>query len=319
VLVTTAAAALAVAAPAHGAYPNPALVAGDAGVHDPSLLIRGGTPRYVLLSTHNQSRLSVDRTVFASTGGTLDPVPEWTRPYGNGNTWAPDASYHDGRYWLYYAASQVGSQHSAIGLATSLTAEPRTWVDRGLVIATTNGMDYNAIDPNLLVDSSGRWWLTFGSYWRGIYTVELDPSTGKIKSGATPVHIAERTGGTSAIEGPIVFRRGGYYYLFASFDSCCPPLIGATSPTYNIRVGRSTSPTGPYLDRNGVDLLQGGGTKILESHDYVRGPGGQSVVHDPTDDRDLLVYHWYDQRANYESFLGINFLDWDAQGWPVVT
>jgi arabinan endo-1,5-alpha-L-arabinosidase len=316
-----AAAALALPAPGAGAYPNPGVVAGDTTVHDPSLVIRGATPRYVLASTHNQTRLSADRITFVGTGGWFPiGVPEWTKPYGNGDTWAPDVSFHDGKYWLYYAASTVGSQHSAIGLATSTTAEPGSWTDRGKVIDTdwNDGVNYNAIDPNLLVDASGRWWLTFGSYWDGIYQVELDPATGKVKAGATPANVARRPGSNTAIEGPSMFRHGGWYYLFASFDSCCPALVNPSPPTYHIMVGRSTSPNGPFLDRNGTDMRSGGGTLVLGTHDWVVGPGGQSVVHDPSDDHDLLVYHYYDSRANYTAFLGINYLGFDGDGWPYV-
>jgi arabinan endo-1,5-alpha-L-arabinosidase len=216
---------------------------------------------------------------------------------------------------MYYSASTIGSQYSAIGLATSLTAEPASWADKGLVFQSTVGDDYNAIDPNLLVDASGRWWLTFGAWWEGIYTVELDPLTGNVKSGATPIHVAKRASSPPAIHGPSLYRHAGYYYLFVGFD--VPP--GNAGPAGSIRVGRSTSPTGPFVDRNGVDMLTGGGTMVLESHDYVLAPTGPNVVRDGADDQDLLVYHWYDQRANNLWFLGINTLSWDAQDWPYVS
>lgn len=308
--------ALATAAPAGAQFPMPQPAVGDAQTHDPSLVVRNGTPRYALFSTHNQVRYSADRTAWVRGPGALDPVPEWTRQYGNGGMWAPDVSYHDGLYWMYYSPSTVGSQHSAIGLATSLTAEPRSWRDEGLVLASSAGDPYNAIDPALLVDDDGRWWLTFGSYWNGIYTIELDPSTGKVKSGASPIHLAKRASG-SAIEGAYVFKRNGFYYLFASYGSCCPALISPSRPTYEIRVGRSTSMTGPYVDRNGTAMTGGGSSPVLSQHAHVVGPGGQTVVHDPNTGRDLLVYHWYDSRLNYTSFLGINNLRWDG-GWPVV-
>src|SRR5918992_245726 len=104
-----AALVVALLAPAAAAQPMPQTAVGDASVHDPSLVVRNGTPRYALFSTHNQARHSADRTVWALGPGPLDPAPEWTHPYGNGGMWAPDVSYHDGRYWLYYAASTLGS------------------------------------------------------------------------------------------------------------------------------------------------------------------------------------------------------------------
>ncbi len=310
-----AVAALAAAAPAAAQYPNPRLAVGVEGVHDPSLVVRGVTPRYMLFSTHNQARISTDRTAWVKLENALQPVPEWTRPYGNGGMWAPDVSFQRGRYWMYYTAATTTGSSMAIGLATSTTAEPRSWVDRGMVIDSNSGSAYNAIDPDLLVDPSGRWWLAFGNVSRGVHVVELDPSTGKVKSGAAPVRVAAATDG--AITAPALYRRDGYYYLMAAYGSCCPPLVGASPPSQRIRVGRSTSPTGPYLDHTGTDMLAGGGKTLLATHgDFVTGPGAPNPVYDPADDSDLLVYHYYDRRINYTSFLGINYLGWDASGWP---
>jgi arabinan endo-1,5-alpha-L-arabinosidase len=295
--------------------PLPQTAVGDVGTHDPSLVIRGGTPKYAVFSTHNQVRYSADRTVWALGPPALDPVPAWTNQYSNNDLWAPDVSYHRGRYWMYYSASTTGSQHSAIGLATSLTGEPGSWVDKGEVIVSRQSdpnTEPNAIDPALLVDDDGRWWLTFGSYFGGIYVLELDPSTGLRKAGASPIRIADR----SSIEGAYTFKRGGYYYLFLSFGSCCPALIGAQKPTYEIWVARSTSITGPYTNKTGHATLDGHAEPVLGERDHVAARGGQSVVHDPNTGRDLLVYHWYDSRLNYASFLGINNLRWE-NGWPV--
>ena len=309
--------AVAIAPGVAAGYPYPGYVAGNTIVHDPSLLVRPEQPTYVVYATHNQTRVSADRITFAESGGPFVTKPAWWAAYnGNsGSMWAPDASYHDGRYWLYYSVSTVGSQKSAIGLATSPSGLPGTWTDSGGPILTTKpGDPYNAIDPNLIVDASGSWWLVFGSYWGGIYSTPVSKVTGKPASTTPAVtHLAGRNGGP--IEGATMYRHGGYYYLFASFDRCCN---GAAS-TYNIRVGRSTSPTGPFVDQQGRAMTDGGGTLVLASHDYVRGPGGQSVMWDPAwGGRHLLVYHYYDSRLTGQPFLGINFLGWTADGWPYV-
>lgn len=306
--------ALAAAAPAAAQYPNPRLAVGDAQVHDPSLVARGVTPRYMLFSTHNQAHISTDRTAWLRLEGPLQPVPEWTRPYGNGGMWAPDVTFRDGRYWMYYTAATTSGSSMAIGLATSTTAEPRSWVDRGMVIDSNSQSAYNAIDPDLLVDPSGRWWLAFGNVSRGVHVVELDPSTGKVKSGVSPVKVATATDG--AITAPALYHHDGHYYLFAAYGSCCPPLVGAGPPTQRIRVGRSSSPTGPYVDDAGTGMLSGGGKTVLAPHGDYAGPGGPNPVYDPADDSDLLVYHYYDRRLNYTSFLGINYMGWSASGWP---
>jgi arabinan endo-1,5-alpha-L-arabinosidase len=142
-------------------------------------------------------------------------------------------------YWLYYAVSSFGSNHSAIGLATSKTAAAGSWTDHGLVYSSQQGGDYNAIDPGLTVDAAGHWWLSFGSFWTGIKMIQIDPATGKqLASNTTRYSIARRTN-SSAIEGAYVHPHGGYYYLFTSFDYCCR----GSNSTYRIMVARATSPT----------------------------------------------------------------------------
>src|SRR5439155_1523273 len=115
------------------------------------------------------------------------------------------------------AASTFGSNHSAIFLATSTTGASGSWTNRGLVIETTSSSNYNAIDPNLTVDASGGWWLSLGSFWTGIKLIKLNPSTG-LRADTTVRSVARRTGSTTAIEAPYIFRHGAYYYLWVSFD-----------------------------------------------------------------------------------------------------
>ncbi|MCP2164203.1 arabinan endo-1,5-alpha-L-arabinosidase [Goodfellowiella coeruleoviolacea] len=302
------------ATPAHAAYPGPGLVTGDVAAHDPSMIRTSSG--YVLYSTHDrvEARTSTDRIAFARSGSALSGVPSWVYQYsGSGDVWAPDVSYHNGKYWLYYAASSFGSNNSAIGLATSSTGRPGSWTDQGVVYATTTSANHNAIDPALLVDAQGRWWLSFGSFWTGIKMIRIDPATGKRSTSDTKLYeLARRSGSSTAVEAPYVIAHGGYYYLFVSFDLCCR----GTSSTYRVMVGRSTSPTGPYTDRNGTSMMNGGGTEILASHGNIIGPGGQSVLSDS--DGDLLVYHYYDGNAGGAVKLGVNLIGWDAQGWPYV-
>jgi len=291
-------------------YPNPGLVTGDTGVHDPSI-VKTPAGGYLVASTGDNLRLktSPDRTAFRDAGAVFPNGASWTTAYtgGSRSLWAPDISYRNGRYYLYYSASTFGSNHSAIFLATSATGASGSWTNQGLVIETSSGNDYNAIDPNLVVDAQGRWWLSFGSFWSGIKLVALNAATGK-RSDSTVRSLAGRGGG--AIEAPTLVRHGSYYYLWVSFDFCCR---GAAS-TYRIMVGRSTSVTGPFLDRNGTALTAGGGTQVLASHGGIHGPGHQAVLADA--DSDVLVYHYYaDSGAPY---LGINLIGYDAAGWPYV-
>ncbi|CAM3347012.1 arabinan endo-1,5-alpha-L-arabinosidase [Kibdelosporangium persicum] len=297
-------------AEADAAYPNPGLVTGDINVHDPTVVKRS-TGGYLVAHTGDNIPLktSTDRIAFRNAGVVFPNGAPWTTTYtgGSRNLWAPDISYRNGQYWLYYSASTFGSNRSAIFLATSPSGDSGTWTDRGLVIESRTSDNFNAIDPNLIVDDQGRWWLSFGSFWSGIKLVALNSSTGK-RADSTIRSIAGRNGG--AIEAPVIVKRGSYYYQYVSFDYCCR---GASS-TYRVMVGRSTSVTGPYHDRNGTAMTSGGGTEILAGHGSVHGPGHQAVIADS--DSDILVYHYY--ANNGAALLGINLLAYDSAGWPYV-
>jgi arabinan endo-1,5-alpha-L-arabinosidase len=308
----------ATAIPAPGAaaagYPNPGLVNGDTSVHDPSM-VRAADGTYYLFSTHQgiEIRTSADRIHFTRDGSVLPGGATWAAAYGDDtDLWAPDVSYHDGIYWLYYAVSSFGSNHSAIGLATSATAKPGSWADRGLVYSSQATDNFNAIDPALIVDTSGRWWLSFGSFWSGIKMIQINPATGKQLASNTTLYNIARRPSPDAEEASYIYPHGGYYYLFVSFDYCCQGV----NSTYRIMVGRSASPAGPYVDAGGTAMMSGGGTQILARHGNVIGPGGQSVMRDV--DGDLLVYHYYAASLNGTPELGINLLGWTSAGWPYV-
>jgi arabinan endo-1,5-alpha-L-arabinosidase len=303
---------------AGAAYPGPGAVTGNVvPVHDPSM-VKTGSGLYYLYATGGgiQERQSTDRTNFTPSNlvYVFSPLPSWTAAYTNGvDLWAPDVSFHNGQYYLYYSASTFGSTKSAIGLATSPTGARGTWTDSGspvLTSATCPGS--NAIDPGLLLDSSGNWWLAFGSYSDGINMVRIDPTTAKpATSSSTCFSLARRLAG-SAIEGSYVYPHGGFYYLFASVDACC----NGVNSTYHIIVGRSSNPQGPYSDRGGLAMTQGGGTIVLATHGNIVGPGGQSLFKD--NDGDILVYHYYDANNNGFPTLGVNLIGWTSDGWPYV-
>ncbi|MBM0278299.1 arabinan endo-1,5-alpha-L-arabinosidase [Micromonospora sp. STR1s_6] len=292
-------------------YPAPGRVTGDIGVHDPTVVKRP-TGGYLMVHTGNNVAIktSPDRTNWRNAGAAFPGGAPWTLPYTNGgsNLWAGDISFHNGQYWLYYSASSFGSNRSAIFLATSPTGASGSWTNRGLVIESRTSDNFNAIDPNLVVDDQGRWWLSFGSFWSGLKLVQVNPSNG-LRLDGTIRSIAGRGGG--AIEAPYIFKHGSYYYLWVSWDMCCR---GASS-TYRVMVGRSTSITGPYRDRSGRDMNAGGGTEVLAGHDNVRGPGHQAVIGDT--DGDVLIYHYYNA-SNGAALLGINRIGYDSAGWPFV-
>lgn len=291
---------------------GPGHVSGDTFIHDPTVVKKpDGTYLAAFTADNVGLKASTDRTVWRDIGPAFPNGAPWTLPYTDGhlNLWAPDISYHNGQYYLYYSASTFGSSRSAIFLATSSTGASGSWTDRGLVIESFDNSGYNAIDPNLVVDAQGRWWLTFGSFWSGIKIVALDPATGKPAANSNLISIASRPNNDGAVEAPYITRNGGFYYLWVSFDKCC---AGADS-TYRIMVGRSTSVTGPYVDREGRQMMQGGGTQMMSSHGSIHGPGHNAVFTD--NDADVLVYHYYTDTGLAQ--LGINLIRYD-DGWPVI-
>jgi arabinan endo-1,5-alpha-L-arabinosidase len=255
--------------------------------------------------------------------------------------WAPDISFHNGQYFLYYCASSFGSNRSGIGLATSRSLDPASpnfkWQDQGKIIESHNPDFYNCIDPNAFFDKDGSAYLTFGSfYWNvgggrggapanpdaatkgGIMLVKIDPATGKVLPGSMPKTIASRAYPERAIEAPFLVRVGNWYYLFVSWDVCCRGV----QSTYRIMVGRSDKATGPFLDKEGKDMALGGGTQVLAGDgDRIIGPGHQGLMEEGTpgtpNHRWLLLYHFYDGHQNGVSKLQVRPVTFDT-GWPVL-
>ncbi|MXP27075.1 family 43 glycosylhydrolase [Altererythrobacter indicus] len=301
-------------------------VSGDISpVHDPAMIKLHD--EYVLFVTSHQNtpyaflpvRTSRDLTHWTFRGPVIPRLPEWAEGEvpGVSGIWAPDVLQVGHQTRLYYSLSRFGENRSAIGLLTNDHFDPEKpsagWVDRGLVFRSGPGDDFNAIDPNVLVDEAGRHWLSFGSFWSGIKLIELNPETGLPLADA-PLHAIARRAEPGAIEAPFLYAHGGYYYLFASFDRCC---MGVKS-TYHVMVGRSRAVTGPYLDKEGRDMMDGGGSVVLradlEADQRFKGPGHEAVLRDG--ERDLIIYHAYDAKREGTATLRIQQLDWSADGWP---
>lgn len=130
-------------------------------------------------------------------------------------------------------------------------------------------------------------------------------------AGADTVYsLASRQGG--AIEAPSILEHDGRFYLFVSFDLCCRGVAS----TYSIRVGRAEAVTGPYVDRDGKPMMEGGGTMVMSAAGDVRGPGGQEAFATP--DGDILVFHYYSIRAGGAHKLQIARIRWSEDGWPTL-
>jgi arabinan endo-1,5-alpha-L-arabinosidase len=318
-----------------GQAPQALTLTGDFwGTHDPSVM-KAGSTWYVFATgkAHDggqfQVRCSTDLHDWKLCGHVFDAIPDWIKKDSPGTQelWAPDISYEKGEYRLYYAYSLFGKNTSGIALATNKTLDPQStdyrWVDHGLVLKSVASDDFNAIDPNYVVDEKGHAWLVFGSFWTGIKMRKLDERTGLLSKKDTKVYaLATRKRpaspgpdepnlppGWEAIEAPFIVHHGGYFYLFVSWDMCCR----GTKSNYRTMVGRSKHVTGPYVDKDGVPMMEGGGASLLTANERWLGPGGESVLMQPGE-QDIIVYHAYDAHTGRPA-LQISTLTWD-DGWP---
>ncbi|KAK0201622.1 secreted arabinase [Desarmillaria ectypa] len=290
------------------AYVGPGTVTGDTETHDPTIC-KDSDGKYFLFVTAVGISIttSMDMIAWTYQGLGWPDGASWTDDYtgtSNRNLWAPDCYYDGSKFW------------SAIFLATSTTGAPGTWTNKGLVTLSSSGDSYNAIDPNLFV-SGGTWYLSLGSFWTGIKLKKLSSSTG-LSDSSSVTSLAERTDDDGAVEARSIYKYGSYYYLFTSWDICCeerPAPITSVLEVFG-RYWRPCNISGTYYEQDGVSLLEGGGTLVLESHGKIYGPGSQDVYEDS--DGPILVYllDYYTSSGSYVG-LGINLLDFST-GWPVV-
>ncbi|WP_369395100.1 family 43 glycosylhydrolase [Streptomyces sp. CG1] len=134
-------------------------------IHDPTVH-RLEDGRYVACSTGGiiGARLSMNLRDCTDAGNAFTAPPSWWYDYkSTADPWAPGLTYCDGRYWLYCAVSSWGTNHSAIGVATSPTGLPGTWTDRGKAFGSAKTDTWNALDP-AVIRADGRLWMAFGSY-----------------------------------------------------------------------------------------------------------------------------------------------------------
>ncbi|WP_255450507.1 family 43 glycosylhydrolase [Skermania sp. ID1734] len=305
----TVCAIAAVAAPAHA---NPVVQPVAA---DPSV-IRAADGKFYMYTTGDDwgdGHGTHDMSIFTSddleswkySGDVFKNHPSW-HPAGKVG-WAPDAHYKNGQYSLYYALGDP--TNPCIGLATA-QAPTGPWTDLGKAVLCAKDVGVEGtIDPFVWDDGTSKTMIV-GNF-HGIYAIPLD-AAGHAPAGK-PVQIADKR-----FEAPYVQFHDGYYYLFVSAGNCCRDANTA----YRVLVGRSSSLTGPYVDRKGTDLNNGGGALVLAGSDKWAGPGHNSII---TDDAgtDWIVYHAI-PRARLELPSGaqrregmIDRITW-ADGWPEV-
>ena len=299
-------------------------------VHDPVMAFEDSTYYIFATGMGIQKMSSKDRkswTIHAEPVMTV--IPKWTRdsvPGFRNHVWAPDVIQWHGHWWLAYSCSTFGKNGSAIGLLSTRRLASGMWDDEGCIVTSREKRDnWNAIDPNFVIDSNDQPWLVWGSFWDGIQMVRLD-STMHLAKGETPRTIARRYdpgfkptepnptsrfAGTNAIEAPFIFKHGDYYYLFVSWDYCCR---GAKS-NYRVAVGRSKNVAGPYLDRTGKDMANGGGTLFLEGDKKEWEAAGHCAAY-TFDGQDIFVCHGYSATQNGAAMLIQRPIRWTSEGWP---
>ena len=320
--------------------PAPGTLFSDPDAHDPVAAFCDG--RYYVFTTGLTVMSSADLKQWRFEERVLPDTQQWAKDKGfRGMPWAPDIQFINGKWYLYYSYSRFGKNTSAIGVATNKTLNPASpdfkWEDQGMIVESIPGRDeWNAIDANVIVDEDGTGWLCFGSFWRGIKMFKLDETMLRMSEpqewyplcrrpeGTAPVIAGGADGlkldprgadfdaGNGAVEAPFLFRHGGYYYLFVSYDLCCR----GKNSTYKVVVGRSEKVQGPYIDRDGMPLMQGGGTLVAGGDGRYSGMGHCAVV--TFDNQDYMFLHGYDSQADYRSKLLVKKLSWSSDGWPSV-
>lgn len=309
-----------------------------AKVHDPSNPVRMGD--YLMLFASAVTWHYFDLNTKSWTyGGELYKANKLSVPPSrptDGRFWAPHVApcpWSLGDLVIYHSDVTFEDNHeSKISFALSSGDPPNLiWTAGDSYVVESRGYQMPfAIDPSVFEDDDGSFWLIYGSHAKGIVIVELNPATGylkvdpenKIWSPNDPrfTTIANYGGklDENNVEAAYLYKRFGLYYLFVNWDVCCHGV----ESSYNIRLGRSDSITGPYLDRDGVDLAAGGGTIFLDAYGdilcderYV-GPGHAGIyLH--SDGKEYFSHHFYDAKSGDDSgSLAIWVLEWDQDDWP---
>ncbi len=271
---------------------------GDIGIHDPSTVVLANGKFYTY-GTGGTSLVSDDGWTWRRGS----PLPR--------RGLAPDVIHLGDRYYVYVAANS-GQTKADVNMIWSKSLDPDSpgykWQEGGVVASSDGVEDSNAIDPGVFLDpTSGRLWLTYGSYFGYIRLVELDPKTGqRLHPNDAPRNIAING------EASDMIYHDGWYYLLVTHGSCCR---GADSG-YNIRVGRSKNVAGPFVDNIGVDMLQGGGKLFVGSGGRVIGPGHFGLLDLGEGVQKFSLHYEADLDRGGASVLDIRPLQW-KDAWPV--
>lgn len=302
-----------------GEPPQILTLTGNTFAHDPTMIKADGTYYRFWTGDYIQRSTSSDLTQWSNTSTVYgNSYPSWVGPWlagVSGETfnfpWAPDVSYFGGQYHIYSTFSaKFGDNISCMSHLSTSDVASNDWTDHGPIFCTEGSEDYNAIDADVGLTPDGTPWLSFGSFWGGLYAFELNQDGSRKDDNLT--HLAW----ASQIEAPVLFYRCGYYYLFVTWGLCCPGEGRSVDQlTYRVAMGRSTSITGPFVDKNGTALTEGGGTLLVEGDGVTWAAAGHSDVLFDGD----KIYHFYHayRQSNGSPELRIVELPFDEEGWPI--
>lgn len=314
VVVAAATAVLALALPAASlALPNPAI---STVAPDPSV-VRAADGSFHLYATSDDwadgagSRLmphfrSFDLVEWEYVGDAFAAAPAWL-PRGS-FLWAPDMHVVDGEYRMYYT---TGGAKPCIGMASAPGVDG-PWTDLGHAIVCMGDGTDPALDPmDPFVDFSGEKPVMYMGNFEGVHAVEMNAEGTALEGDAIDV-------AGEGYEAPLIARREGKTHIFLSAGNCC----NGEASGYHVVAARGDGPLGPFVDRSGRDLRDGGGDTVLEGNAEWVGPGHPDIV---TDDagQDWMLYHAAPRgtatlpNGVQRRQLLVDRIDW-VDGWPKV-
>ncbi len=274
--------------------------AGDAFIHDPSTIMLS-EGKYYTFGTGQDGLQSVDGWHWTR---------EAKRPHSGA---APDAIKIGDRYLVAWSSTGGGLGGGHAGQVLTMwnkTLDPThpdfKYSEPCLIAYSEEDEDCDAIDAGLLMGPDGRLWCTYGTYFGEIRVIELDPATGTRMPGAKDIPVAIDCEATTMI------YRNGWYYLLGTHGTCCDGV----NSTYNIVVGRSKSPTGPFIDNVGRDMRRGGGKMVITSYGPYRGAGHFGRYIEDEGVEKMSFHYEADLERSGKSILAIRPLLW-VKDWPV--
>lgn len=293
--------------------PDPSIIHGQAPgdtfwyMYCTNEIFHDGSPLHLIPISKSQ-----DLVHWSYAGDVFSQMPGWVAP--DGGLWAPDIQYFNGKYYLYYAVSSSTIPGSAIFVTTS-ESPTGPWTATGTPVVAPSAAR-KTIDPAVVEDDGGQRYLFFGTFEGGIAARELS-ADGLTSLPETEIQITV----PNRYEAPYIVKHDGYYYLLASASDCCRgPLTG-----YAVFAGRSQTLLGPYIDAEGVSLLDArvGGTPVLTMNgNRFVGPGHNAIVTDASG-QDWMLYHAVDLNKPYFANgwtrrpVMLDPIDW-VNGWPRV-